>query len=52
MLPVLQFTAKVRFNALIECSLTVHPAAHGYLVATIGSKGSKERNWLPYLTCR
>ena len=27
---------RVRLGALTKCSLTVHPAANGYLVATLG----------------
>ena len=38
---------------LTERSLTIHPAANGYLVGTLGrDKGGEERNWPPYLTCR
>ena len=34
-LPCGRFTIRVRLDALTECSLTVHPAANGYLVATL-----------------
>ena len=35
----------------VGCSLTVHPAANGYLVENTGEvKGGEERNWPPYLT--
>ena len=41
---------KARLEALTECSLTVHPAASGHPVATLGDEGGEERNWLPHLT--
>ena len=35
---------------MVDYPLTVHPAANGYLVETLGDKGGEERNWPPYLT--
>ena len=42
---------KIHFELRVRRSLTVHPAANGDLVETLGGdKGSEEKNWLPYLT--
>ena len=35
-LPCGRSTVRVRLDALTECSLTVHPAANGYLAVTPG----------------
>ena len=34
---------------MVGRSLTVHPAANGNPVETLGDKSGEERNWLPYL---